>query len=431
MTLDIDSSRLKNLAITADFVPLGFFEKKLLQDFDLRDERNKALSVVSRARDSDVAMEVLLSTVCTAAGSRVTPSPRIEKLLHARAFAMYDEFDNPVLDSTTAFLCWLNAELSTDGTAVEKEWLERAWVSSDFRTYFDLLATHFIMLAQTQFDTDRILKIRRVAVSQESAGRQASLLHPSSGGFVLDLTDFGWPLSEHLRLIAPDETYIADVVMFPSQPSQGDDMQFETAGTPERPILYSHDSSASAALLYGQILPARGGYLFPAVVLSWMASVVLLGGAAAEYFTQRHQCGMKPRTGWLLGPIQTACESQAYLSGMGSSLNSAVTLGFVAPTILLAYALRQGEPEIRRGLLQSWRIVSICSLGLTWLAMALLLSNEWLKTPWLLWESWTVLGLLSLLISIRQTLVYGRLMRAARKREFGVVTVTLVNDDER
>lgn len=394
-------------------LPLGFFRKGLVFDLSLRDETGKAIPVLNRAEDSEIARRVLEQCVGAAA------PPRVQQALFAYAFHMAPARE---------IFSFIGERCTGITTCAERAWLHQARQSAHFVAMSQVIREHHILACEIELTgTDRLLKTERLEKLHEIdfprgwRGYFRALVSATLyARFEMTLPDFGWARSDHTRLRSLQGHRISDTIVVPvagaSQPfsyiGEGDESNLD---------MYTHGTSPTLAYLSAAVYPPRGGLTLPPVLMSALVAVILLLGASLEYVTKWMLCDDRPDLRSVFEGakvIENSCESSSFL--WGASAGSAVTLALVIPSILLAFITFRPQMGIGEHLLMYWRATAVSSVGLLWVACSILLTPRELLTPGALWGWWVGLSIpavVSLLLIVRG---YLSLLRNTAPADFKV-----------
>lgn len=376
-------------------VPLGLLPKAIYQSFDVRGSQGEALPLHSRWTDSAVSSRLLERAVEWDGLPEGSASLRLKELMFNHCHSM----------TSTDF--WGAVKALEGQTQLEEEWIAAAENSDFFLWLLDALGPNFLALTETRLSaSDAIIKIRRVEEVPDRPNLRQEYENQVKGPLGLvafDVPDYGWPTSDHLRVDAPEGTFLTDSLIW----SEGYGFAYQSEIMRGRSSFYSHtldgNAGTSPVTYVSNLWPSPRGAMRPMMLLTVYVSVILFAGAALEFATQWRACGAPPLpTGF---PFQenpsAACLTKGFLWGLASSADAVFSIVFLAPSLLIAYVLRDRDTEIRRDLLESWQHSSLGVLAPAWLASSVVLSSRELTAQWFIGAVWLVCGLVALILTLR------------------------------
>ena len=384
-------------------IPLGLLPKAIYQSFDVRGPSGESLPLHSRWTDSAVAAS-LLEKALEWDGVAAPASPRIK----AQLFDLCHSMASGPLAQRMAAL--------PDLTDEERTWLSESENSELFGWLCDALGSNFLALTEITLGiTDPIIKIRRIEETAENPIRNTYLATFSGPVdlLVFDAPDFGWPTSDHLRVDAPDGTFLTDSLLWGGSEA----VKYQSDISRGRSSFYAHaldgDAGTNPVMYVSSLWPAPRGAMRPMMLLTAYVAVVLLLGAALEFLTQWRSCAALPLPkGFPVQGNPGPCMDRGFLWGLLGSADAVFSVVFVAPSLLIAYVLRDKDSEIRRDLLESWQHSSLGSLVPAWIASLVVLSSRGLTAQWLIWVIWLACGIFALYLAVRVFLYWRDVSRA-------------------
>lgn len=403
VSLDVDVGELVRRAEIAGFqepkrvyFPLTLLRKVLLPDLDVRDDEDRAISVVTSDRDSHAAHAVLLETA-------------------RRAHYDPDAFCTEIVQ--TLYEIVRQPPSTDDRTAIERSWYRSADISAwklrergltvskaDEDLWDELFSNEEFVRRAAEFTTkympivaidtgrpQRIVKFRLVEpliTPYRPVGIREFFSVPQ-GRFNIDISGIGRARREHLRILAPGGTFItsANVVTPPSPnppsrtlgPPRGGNT-YRRRLTLERALVYSWDTPPGSYQVHFGLRPSLRGFQVPALTALVLSFLILALGAAGE----------------ALGDVLTDIAE--------NRTEPAVALLLVVPTLAVAYIAREGEHEVRAHLLKYVRYTVGAAGGFTLVAaVALILQLKgWqLATVWAIGGAYCLLALAAVINTCR------------------------------
>lgn len=383
VSLDIDIDKLRaaySHRLTGDrlLIPIGFIEKNLMLDFDLKDASDQRLSVATRLDNSKVSYQILLAVLSRVARQAAVPQEVRTYLQEISSSESGDgaiaAFDPPV--STPDIALWSGFL----GDSRVQAWLE-------------LLNKKFILIAvSSRVSGHTIVKYRRLEsdpstvhetdsedpfIDREwvrSVGKYSIILKPKPASI-------GWSDSEHFRLQAPEGTFLGFALMLPDQleiqtrkkTDFGLRMRLSGARASVKTTSFVMDQQnemqSTGAIFYAGLLPRLHGFSNPLRLLLTMLSLALVLGAVGE-------------AAW------------GFLSKISSSDTSgAIALLVLLPTVMVAYLVRDNEHVLRSELLVPLRRLVLLSLVPLLVSIVTLFVDSQLLLTWTRSAIWGVSGL--------------------------------------
>lgn len=371
VSLDIDTRELSTRirkhrlqGLSEVPLPVAVFQKGLLLDFDLRDADGRALSTFTSGEQSLVARLAIVAKV-RAAGIPLTRAQlaAVSALGYeiSHEFVDVDEItDWYIHDRKIIPRCVLGGD-----TAAQDAWrlLESNEELFDFVEQF-FLASYLPTMWYPVNGGPEILKYRRLEGEQDtllehirkSAGRHEAHSSVPQDSWMLSLrvSDVRSAVREHIRILAPDGTFLSSGLMQYWHPTRAiNKYSYWNRRSPQRDIYYHPGSSGQqprVRYLHAVVAPDPERVMAPILLWTWAITLLLGAGALAQ-----------------LSPL-------VFLNHVQEHLDPAMALLLIVPSLSLAYVVRMDDEPIRRALLspsRSWAV--FCILPLVVAAGALLL----------------------------------------------------------
>jgi hypothetical protein len=378
-------------------VPLAMIKKDLLVDFDLRDRQGGALAVAPRDVDTFFAWSALCADAKRVLGTDVqAASETVAKRLRAVAFDFpdpADEFDDPVLRSWEVPQAWPRADRDV--------W---AALENDDRFVRLLREFTFNFILMTQLDAWSAIQIVKFSYQQHLPYSELLLterLGLRATELAIVAPSVGWARSYHIRIEAPEELALTDVVLVRVERDQ--------SAKPSSAESYEARLSAESAQVYttSTMRPAEH-------VVGVTMRVPIVGYLRAIWLTSVATAVVLAVALWQIDRVEAASQQRA---------DAAVALLLVAPSLVAAYLVRPGEHAIASRLLRPTRYAIAASGSLSYVAAALLVldwSGDDLRVAW-----WAI-AVISALIAIAITVVV-----ALTKRDLKAAAEAMTRTDRR
>lgn len=334
-------------AVQGLYIPLTTLKKSLLIDLDVRDENGAAIAVATSDQDSRAAQACMLASLKT--NLRGSMPRHLQCKLYDIAKAMPTDRDEAILNSTqppSAVDAWQLKESIYNSD--DKDLWQQCLSDPDFKEYVARYTTQFSLLVWIPLQGPTYLvKFRVLEVSELSAGEAniATQIGTEEWLYAISAPNVGKAGREHLRMIAPEGTFIVDAILArstfhnaagpqtDSAPTLSRD-RFQYRITTTRVTLYtSHDAPVQADH-YALVLlrPLLRGFVWPSAVSALVAFLLLTLGSAGQ--------------AW-----------RGVLDFAGTNRSDAtVAILLLASTGLSAYIARENEHDIRARMLLIPRI---------------------------------------------------------------------------
>gem|GEM_PF-6507201 len=365
-------------------LPVGLFHKDLLLDFTVTNDSGNSLAVASRLVETRVALAFALSAL-----GKVECEPDPFMLRELQGFISSQR--NSEEDSANGLL----KELADDERATTngKVWVARAGASPRFMATVDILRDHHIVIADVPIESNSaVIKIdRHELVPSPSFANQESLRFAATR---VEIPDFGWAVSDHVRLFAPSGTRDTDVLAIPVE--EGRTLSYQSSSAPGRTSIYRFNSSGETHPMHvrivGLLRPSAVYREWAALAIMGLMAIALVGGGFWEMLSLALACNTTP---WANFPSLWMGSSFGCHGPLWDKDNTEpiVTLTSLIATFFVGFAFRQDEHSVRAFLLERWRRIVFMALSLPWLAGCILLAPRSQISEWVLWGAWLVLGL--------------------------------------
>lgn len=393
VSLDIDVARIRSwrkeldLAVESEvLVPIANLTKDLIFDFDLRDGSGRALSLAPRSEDSRISANVLASNV-----PGETPGVILDYLYEV-AFG-FTETSLQHHDGGLGEYLETSRATEVDKSAAMR-WWENANENRRLIAGLRYYSEHFTAFARIGLDQDSlVVKYRRLESSQDAARWLEMPSRRPSGTLSVLMLNAGRAQSEHFRVVAPPGIFFMDAFLLPLTE---DRVTFDLRTTEDRLLFYTRGVKRGTYAVLATTWPVRRGFMRPALYLSGYSTLVLLLGALSEFLVDR-------------GTI----DGRGIL-GNGNT-DAAITLLLAVPSIIIVFLLRSDEHEIRRHLLNRWRMIALATLVPMWAAAVAILFDQASMARFTVLGVWTSCGLLALVFHVMLQRQNHRLRRAWKK----------------
>lgn len=374
-TLDIDCACLRDLArdagggnATTLLVPIALLPKGLLLDIDVRDKTGAVVPVSVSDRDSSAATALMLARLAEIPG--VDPAqlnPAIPQKLYDIASAMPkdDEDDEDGASDWSALteahgddvlvdLWRIDPSLTVSDADVE-QWRD-LFEDGEFSGLVLTFSLQYMLMSTIDVRDNDVctIKLRHVEVSElDSNNTLAERLGLSAFYYLIDAPAVGRAAREHLRVVAPPGTFLQSVTLVDlsvdveSQykhlvPAFGAG-RFQSRVTPERAVIYSKGLPEGSYSVMVALRPALGGFVRPAIFSVGASLLLIVGGLWEE-------------------------ASRGVLTSGRFSIEAAVAILLIFPSLSTAYIAGEGEHELLRRLLTYPRVTLALSAIATVLA---------------------------------------------------------------
>jgi hypothetical protein len=382
-TIDIDCAKLRLFAAEAGIqdcdelpIPIADLPKALLLDVDVRDREGNAVSVAVSDRDSAAAQLQMLACLATldVPSTAAQPAHKIDPAtlnadIHQKLFAIavnHPEpsertgLEDPTFGGEVAY--WnIHAGLTISQAEVD-QW--RSFFDYDeFAEYVLKFSIQYMLMTSLGVADHEVqmIKLRHVEAHKRlTKPTLADKLGVSSFFFLLDAPAAGRAAREHLRLVAPHGTFIDSIGFIALRDSPGavgprmrppaSIGRYQSRLTAERGVVYSKGVARASYTVIASLRPMVSQFVRPALY-SVLASLLLLAGGLA--------CQIRWGT----------------LSHRENSVEAAVTVLLVFPSIASAYLAREGEHQVLTSLLGYPRIAVALSAVATVAAAAVVVAG--------------------------------------------------------
>jgi len=401
------------------FVPIALLKKVPLTNFDLRDERDGALPLLTRQRDGSLAtaMLVVLAEASASKGLQASYGRQVpaELAVLLRRIATSDE-------ASALSLCDSFASSSVT-TAAARSWCQELSGDEQFMSFANALAANFVVVVpliglpgvrrivkysyEERFDEPApqppawLRKVGRAVVGA-ARGRRVRPRPPNVRGLTIRqwlARGLGWRAksvvietpsvaqagSYHLEIEAPDGL---DLTHGDIKPHRGGRVLAGSEDSVDRTVQRLH--------LYVSGLPA--------------------GTDGAALANLRASPATIIRSAWLTAAFTIALLGMVALRwhGVVTNLAALPSLLLVVPTGLAAYVARPREPSVTTSVLFGLRLLAVSSGLWSFLAAAVLVigrtcstdggqlqsCSSWSATPVLLWGFFALSALTFLALSV-------------------------------
>lgn len=358
-------------------LPVGLFRKDLLLDFSLRDAQGGSLPILSRQLESEAALTFALSTVKEPLGDEAA------RLALKKAVSSLKRSKNRTAADVLETIGAVSKSKET------KAWTKAASKETSFtETVKALLDHHICIVIVPVHSSNFILKIHR----QEQVPRRERdrrLSYPKPLPLQVDIADYGWAISDHLRVFAPTGTDVTDTALYALR---GGTLPVWIAKSPGKTAAYvfHHDGETKPGhvRLEGLLRPTRWPREWAPFLMLSLMIIALASGSIWEMLVLRLGCGY--------GLFETVSQNNLEVCHGPlwdtTNIEPIVTLTSLVATVSIALVFRQDEHPVRSELLAKWRRDVFLGLSFAWVAGAVLIAPRAIATELLLWLSWLILA---------------------------------------
>jgi hypothetical protein len=344
----LKSARDRSLSV--DLVILGVLPKEIAYEFDARDASGAALSIVSRETNSRIAQCLLVVRALEANPSLQIPSQTVWTQLWKHVYRFPQAPPSKGTISARAHAAGIGL------TGAAKDWWESASDNEEWRHWVVKFETQFLLVGKfIEPSRSLVVKYRRLESNLPTGPGVGYLVDAPANpakSFSIRLYDIGRARSEHVRVKAARDTFIADGTLHRSGRNQIDyrhraarhTLAFYTTNAPG-----GTKGQPGDCVILATVWPDPRGFVIPLRLLSWYAAIAL----AVAFMLQI--------TG-LISQISTA-------------LDAFLAFALFTPALVLGFLFRFDEQEIRWDLLRPWRRLASQAGVPLWLGIALLFIN--------------------------------------------------------
>ncbi|MCX2929264.1 hypothetical protein ORI20_03185 [Mycobacterium sp. CVI_P3] len=326
------------------YIPITTFKKSLLIDLDVRDANGAAIAVATSDQDSCAAQACMLAALDPEL--RRNMPKHLQYKLYDIAKGMPTGRDEAILNSThppSAVDAWQLRDAIY--TPADKDLWQNCLRDPEFKEYVARFTTQFSLLVWIPIEGPTcLIKFRILEVSELVPGdaHLTNRIGAADWLYAISAPNVGKAGREHLRVVAPEGTFIVDALLArqismatptDAAPTLSHD-QFQYRITPGRVTLYtSHDVTVQADhYAFVTLRPLLRGFVWPAIVSALVAFLLLTMGSAGQLWR---------------GALDFAGTNRS---------DATVAVLLLASTGLSAYIARENEHEIRARMLLLPRI---------------------------------------------------------------------------
>lgn len=326
----------------ADVVPVALLPKEIYLELELRDGSGSRIPIGSRELDAHMAQCHLMAHVQAANPELHLPSPTVMKLLWDCTYRF------PISSEKTPSFVERAEERGRHLTGEDREWWDAASATDGWCKLLTNYEESFLLVAPFDLhDPNETLAYRYLEnkTLRGPAAHRKNVSAPTKDSKSLSfrLNDVGRARSEHLHLIAPAGTFLADftvaqrgtVSLAPAQRGRA------TRGRVAYNLRRAEGADARSATVVATLWPEPQGLVWPirAIVLSsWLLTFGFVVLRLQEDVTER----------------------------MVQNLDASIALGLFLPTLYLGWLERPEHKTLRRGLLQPWLFPAMLSVLMVW-----------------------------------------------------------------
>jgi hypothetical protein len=379
VTLDIDVDAVAKFAKDAGLpegktvvVPLALLEKGLQLDLDVKDGSGEALSLLTSEQDSHLSS----AAVAHVAGSLLT-APEIFAKLYAISKHMpsQDEISQIAGRAPGPVVSWA---LPKDSPDPAKDQWKALFQDSTFRGAVATFTVGYTPIARLPVSASvEIVKFRYVSQGPVPNQTVGSWLGFRSTAYIVEAPSVGRAAREHLRVLAPEGTYLAEIGIWKDAPKSSGSLEpaqgsstFDVRVSRERGALYTSGIATDDGhyTVAATLRPNLGGLGIPALITVAAAGLLTALGSIFEFREQ------------LLSIHADSAEPVIAVFGLLFSLYS-------------IYLSRPGEHEIRSQLLLRPRLAILGTVPFVLFAAVIFIFSDDLP-PRMLAIVWEVAAIL-------------------------------------